>query len=371
MSACGRLGFDEPVPPPAECTLALDVGAPVLNFNSQRAVQIAGGTAPVSLTISSLATIDGSGVVTSREEPGTATIDAIDAGGCTAQATLQIGGNTLFYVGGTLNAVPTNDVLASSDGIAWTKQATGLPAKRTSGGLLVFRDRMWWLTGSDGAATKDEVYVTSDGLTWTLVGHVPVAVNLAAFAVFQDRMWIIGGDASPDTDAVYSSADGATWTLEGHLLAENHGGSAAVVGDRLWYLGGHSRPKGKLYAWVLRTEDGVTWKQIGDLPTGREYAATYVDSGEIVFAGGQDLTPTATTAVLSTKDGVTFTSRAPLPVARAFGAIAPFAGAAWSVGGTDGGAVVRGSMAGPWTAMTTTGFATPRQGGRLAVFSAP
>lgn len=371
LAGCGRVGFDDQAPPTEACTLALDAGAPRLNFHSQRSVQIVGGTDPVQLSVSAIASIDATGVVTSRGIAGPATVTAVDAGGCTAEVTLEIGGDTLFYVGGTLNAVPSADVLTSTDGLAWTTTPNALPAKRTSGALLVYRDKLWWVSGSDGVGARDEVYASADGVAWTLVGHVTRAGLNPGFAVFRDRMWIIGGDSSPDTDEVYSSTDGATWKLEGRLPELNHGGSAVVMNDQLWYLGGHNNTAGKLYDWVLRTNDGVTWTPAGSMPQGREYASAYVEDDAIVYLGGQNLSSVKSNDVLATTNGSAFASVGPLPVARAFGAVAWFQGAAWSVGGTDGGAVVRGSRAGPWTMPTTTGFATPRQGGRLAVFSAP
>lgn len=368
---CGRFGFDDATTPIEQCALALDVGAPRLNFNSQRAVQIIGGTEPIELAISGDATIDATGVVTSGGTAGPATIDAIDAGGCTADATLEIGGTTMFYAGGMLNTQPTREVLATTDGLAWTAHPNALPRARTGGGLVVYRDKLWWLTGSDGVGASDDVYASSDGITWSPVGKVARAGINPAFAVWRDRMWIIGGDSSPDTDEVYSSTDGATWKLEGHLPERNHGGSAVVFHGELWYLGGHDRTTGALFDWVLHTTDGVTWARAGSMPQDLEYASAYVDGDSIVFLGGQNTVPTRTTAVISTSDGATFAGRGDLPVARAFGSVTPFLGAAWSVGGSDGGAVLRGSLAGPWTAPTTTGFATSRQGGRLAVFSAP
>lgn len=367
---CGRLGFDAPQTPSEECTLALDAGASRLNFHSQRAVQIVGGTDPVELSVSAIASIDATGLVTSRGIAGPATVAAVDAGGCTAEATVEIGGDTLFYVGGTFNTMPSADVLSSVDGLAWTTKPNALPARRTSGALLVYRDKLWWISGSDGVGARGDVYASSDGVTWTLVGQVTRAGLNPGFAVFHDRMWLIGGDSSPDTDEVYSSTDGATWKLEGHLPELNHGGSAVVMNDQLWYLGGHNNNSGKLYDWVLRTNDGATWTPAGSMLQGREYASAYVEDDAIVYLGGQNTSAVRTTDVIATTNGSAFASTGDLPLARAFGAVAWFQGAAWSVGGSDGGAVIRGSRTTPWTTPTTTGFATPRQGGRLAVFSA-
>lgn len=366
---CGRMGFDDQVTPIEQCTLALDAGGPRLNYHSQRAIQIVGGTDPIELAITGPATIDAVGVVSALAASGTATITATDAGGCTAQASLEIGGASLWYVAGSSMTVPSPQVWRSDDGLAWSNVGS-LPDKRTSGALLVFHDQLWWITGSDGVGNRDEVFSSADGVTWTLAGHVPKAGANSGHAVFHDKMWIIGGAASPDTDNVYSSSDGATWTLAGHLPNENHGGSAVVMNDKLWYLGGHSNTDGLLFDWVLSSAEGVTWQQVGTLPSGREYAAAFVYDTSIVVTGGQDLSAVKTTSVVETANGAAFTALPALPVARAFGAIAKWRGEAWAVGGSDGGAVFRGTLGTGWISPTTN-FPVPRQGGRLAVFTAP
>lgn len=369
VTACGRLGFADHEPtPPNECALALDPGAPRLNFHSQRAIQASGGIEPITFTLTGIGTIDTLGVVTADDAAGTATIIATDAGGCTAQTTLELGGDTLWYVGGSSMAVPSAQVWKSTDGHAWTLAGT-LPDKRTSGGLLVFHDKLWWISGSDGIGERDEVWSSDDGVTWTLVGHVPAGATNFGHAVFADQMWMIGGGATPDIDTVYASVDGQSWPLIGHLPANNHGGASVVANGKLWYLGGHDRNTGMLYNWALSSSTGASWQQVGSIGMGREYAAALDLDGTIILAGGQDLTPTQTTSVIGTTTGTSFVVQAPLPVARAFGSLARFGGKLWSIGGTDGGAVFEAVPGGAW-ATPVTSFPVPRTGGKLAAFSA-
>jgi hypothetical protein len=367
---CGRMGFDDQITPIEQCSLALDPGTPRLNFNSQRAIQIIGGTDPVELAITGPATIDAVGVVSALASPGTAMITATDAGGCTAQTQLLIGGDSLWFVGGTgMAGAVTTTYRSDDDGITWTA-AGALPDKRASGGLLVYHDTLWWLSGSDGVGARNEVFSSSDGVTWTFVGRTPKAVTNPGHAVFQDKMFVIGGAASPDTPNVYSSTDGATWTLEGALPMENHGGCAVVLGDTLYYIGGHSNPAGQLFDWVVTTANGKTWQEIGQLPAGREYAAAVVYQGSIIIAGGQDLSSTKTTSVISSSDGMTWTPLAALPVGRAFGAMTVVHDKIVTAGGSDGGAVWRGAPGTTWEAPATN-FTSPKQGGRAVAFSAP
>ncbi len=368
LGGCGRLGFDDEDTLPDECMLAIDPGAPRLNFHSQRSIQSSGGTAPVTFTLSGSGTIDAAGVVSAGGDPGIATILAADAGGCTAEATLEIGGDTLWYVGGTSMSVPSPQVWRSTDGLAWTLAGT-LPDKRTSGALLVFRDRLWWISGSDGVGPRDEVWSSDDGAIWTLAGHSPVAATNFGSVVFDNRMWMIGGSTGTDVKTVYASVDGDTWSMIGQLPDDSHGGSAIVAAGTMWYLGGHNRNTGTLKSWVLSSATGVTWQQTGTMMTGREYAAAIQAQDTIVLAGGQDLTPMQTSSVIAIMNGTTFAPQAALPVARAMGSLVLFDNRAWSIGGNDGGAVIVGTVpATSWT-MQTTNFPVPRQGGRTAVFS--
>lgn len=369
LGGCGRWGFDSD-PPATACMLALDAGAPRLNFNSSRPVQSSGTELPIAWSITGPAKIDALGTVGAGDQPGTATITATDDAGCEATATLEIGGDTLWYVGGSSMSVPSAQIWTSTDGLAWTLTGT-LPDKRTSGGIYVFHDRLWLLGGSDGSGMPRTFWSTADGVTWRQDIAVIAAVNFGA-VVFDDKMWSIGGDASPDTARVLATSDGQTWTDMGVLPQVNHGGSAVVAGGKMWWLGGHNRTAGTLQNWALSSTDGATWTMEGTIGPGREYAGAVALGDTLVLAGGQDLTPTPTNVVSTSDDAsVAFAAGSPLPAARAFGALVRFGDSLWSIGGSDGGGVFSAPVGGgAWTARTTN-FPIPRQGGRVAVFSVP
>ncbi len=369
LAACGRLGFEDARSrtPPGDCLLVLDPGAPRLNFHSQRQIQSKRGTQPIEFEIAGPATIDPTGVVTAAGDPGTATIKATDAGGCTASTTLTIGGDSLWYAGGTANGVASSQVWTSGDGLTWTL-AGNLPDKRSNGALLGFHDRLWWISGSDGIGPRDEVWSSPDGAVWTLAGHSPIAAISFASVVFDGQMWMIGGTAGADVKTVYASDDGATWSLVGMLPDDSHGGSATVARGKLWYLGGHNGLSGTVYNWVLSSTTGVTWQQTGTMATGRQYAAAIEMQGTIVLAGGVDTSVGMTTSVVTTTNGTTFVPWTPLPNARAYGQMVLFGGRAWAMGGNDGGAVFSGVPGMPWVT-TTTSFPVPRESGGVVAFT--
>lgn len=353
------LGFDDEVAPDA-CAVTI-AAAERANFHSHVSVSADGGRTPYAFTLDSgPGAITPDGVLVTTDQPGTATVTARDAFACSATMTIEVGGDSLFYVGGASNAVPTREVLRSDDGLTWTVVGM-LPAARTTGALYVLDDRMYWVSGANATATTD-VYASSDGAQWTKVGDVPVAATSFGNTVKDGEMWMVGGNGN--TGAVTHSRDGVTWTNAGSLPMDNHGGSLSVLGGNLIYAGGHN---GALFDWVLSSPDGAAWTRIGTLPMGREYHRAIVIAGTLWLVGGQDTTPTPLPLVTSTTDGVAFTANPTLPAGRPFGTIALWRGELWSVGGSDMGGVWTAAPGGAWT-QRTTNFA-PRQGGGLAVFT--
>lgn len=116
------------------------------------------------------------------------TITASDDNGCVAEATLDIGGTSFFYVGGWSMAVPAREVLRSEDGATWTVVGQP-PDRRVNGALVVFRDRLWWISGSDGSTPQTAIYASDDGVTWTVAGNVPTGATNFDFTIYRDQLW--------------------------------------------------------------------------------------------------------------------------------------------------------------------------------------
>jgi hypothetical protein len=360
LAGCGRFGFDDEVAPDA-CAVTLTPAAQRANFHSHVTLAAAGGRAPYEITLDAgPGTVSVDGVFAATDQPGIATITARDVFGCSATTMIDVGGDSLFYVGGASNAVPTREVLRSDDGLTWTVVGI-LPAARTTGALYVLDDQMYWVSGA-GAATATDVYASSDGVTWAKIADVPVGATSFGNTVKDGEMWMVGGNGN--TGAVTHSRDGITWTLAGQLPMDNHGGSLSAFGGNLIYAGGHN---GNLFDWVLSSPDGATWTRIGTLPMGREYHRAIVVDGTLFLVGGQDTTPTPLPLVTATTDGMSFVSDPMLPAGRPFGSLAIWRGELWSIGGSDMGGVWTASPGGAWQ-QRASNFA-PRQGGGLAVFT--
>lgn len=358
---CGRFGFDDEQPADA-CAVTVTPSVQRANLHSEAVFTASGGRPPYEFTlVSGPGTVSVDGQFVAADQPGVATVQAVDSFGCAAQTTLDVGGDSLFYVGGASNAVPSAQVLRSDDGLTWTTVGM-LPGPRTTGALLVLRDTMFWISGTNVSAERD-VFASSDGATWTKVGDVPVAATSFGNTVFGGAMMMAGGNGNAGN--VVRSTDGVTWTNVGSLPMDNHGGTLNVLGGNLLYAGGHN---GSLFDWVLSSPTGAAWTQVGTLPMGREYHRAIVVAGTLYFVGGQDTNPTPLPLVTSTTDGVAFTPDPDLPAGRPFGSLALWRGELWSVGGSDGGGVWTSTPGGAWT-QRTTNFPAPRQGGGLVAFT--
>ncbi|MBL9018028.1 MAG: hypothetical protein JNL83_27835, partial [Myxococcales bacterium] len=118
LCGCGRLGFEDRAIATEDCALAIEPAQWRMNFNSTRAFAGTGGQAPYQYRFTGTgATLDaGSDTLRARDQPGTGTVTVTDGAGCTAEASVEIGGDTLWYVGGSSMGVPSAQVYKSTDG---------------------------------------------------------------------------------------------------------------------------------------------------------------------------------------------------------------------------------------------------------------
>jgi hypothetical protein len=166
-----------------------------------------------------------------------------------------------------------NDVWSSSDGISWEQVLESAPWKaRNLAGAVVFKDKMWIMGGSTGTESLGDIWFSSDGKTWTQSSEpVPWKPRLAfGCAVYKDKLWVIGGmDMKTDWHAndVWSSSDGIHWTR----VTENAPwGPRAMfplveLNGKLWLFGGGVYDKkSQNYHDVWNSEDGLKWLRVTD-----------------------------------------------------------------------------------------------------------
>jgi hypothetical protein len=214
----------------------------------------------------------------------------------------------MWFMGGWYNGrLPghsaSNEVWSSTDGEQW-QQVT--PASqwtpRLAAGLVVFKDKMWLLGGTenyyfgDARSLKNDVWYSSDGKRWELAtaaaGWSPRAYHQAV--VLNDRMYVLGGgNYVPEYHAkndVWSSADGVQWeqVTEAAPWHARLWFSAVVYRGRMWVLGGWSNNPSKNWGDVWYSQDGRNWQEMKSNVTwkARHEHSAFVFQDRIWLAGG-------------------------------------------------------------------------------------
>ncbi len=190
----------------------------------------------------------------------------------------------LWILGGWFDSyhAPPRDVWSSPDGKSWELVNKDAPWKYSDLPMtLVFKDRMWllggWYNGRlPGHGASAEVWSSTDGKAWEkATDRAGWSPRLASgVVVFKDRMWVLGGtenyyfgDETSLKNDVWSSADGRTWRREtasapwparAYHQAVVHEGKIYVFG------GGNYVPKYEALNDVWSSSDGVHWEKLTD-----------------------------------------------------------------------------------------------------------
>ncbi len=127
-----------------------------------------------------------------------------------------------------------------------------------------------------GSAIVDgrKIYTSSDGITWTAQPDLPMSfIPRHGFTttVFNNKVWLMGGvDATGTYYNDVWSFDGTTWTQAANAAWTPQRGQATLVfNNKMWVIGGNTASM----AWnvssnqIWSTPDGITWTQVGTLPT--------------------------------------------------------------------------------------------------------
>jgi hypothetical protein len=188
----------------------------------------------------------------------------------------------LWILGGWFDSykAPPRDVWSSPDGKSWKMVTKEAPWKHSDLPMtLTFKDRMWimggWYNGRlKGHSASNEVWSTADGEKWEQAtpkaGWTPRLAS--AVVVFKDRMWVLGGtedyyfgDKNSLKNDVWSSSDGKEWKQE--IATAPWPARAyhqAVVHDgKIWVFGGGNYvPQYVALNDVWCSSDGVNWEQV-------------------------------------------------------------------------------------------------------------
>jgi hypothetical protein len=327
----------------ASAQLVVDVIAPLeitppaleMNANSRATFSSSGGVPPVTFSIASGGgTIDpATGELFTPFAVETIIVQARDAMGQTATATVTCTTCALYYIGGVGPTSDSSAVFRSATGMSWTNSGS-LPSPRYLHASVVFEDAIYVAGGrTDGTNAFDDVYRSTDGTSFTAIGTIPVRVRGAQLIVLDRRLMLIGGRDAADFDRseVWASTDGIAWSMIGMLPVERSFGGAAVLDGVAYYVGGEGF---NASARVFESLDGVMWNEVAALPAARRHAAVVAHEGAIWVAGGNDNSPNGVTTVWGS-NGATWDAKPALPVGLGGMSGASFGGRLVGIGGTS------------------------------------
>ena len=219
-------------------------------------------------------------------------------------AAVRSGDRILVFGGGGPSENGTSDVQAVPSKGA-TTVIGALPGPRSDHVAARLGRTTYVFGGYDGAGMVPEVLATTDGVTFTKVGNLPVPVRYPAVAAVGNAIYLFGGvsnsQAGIDTSTVQrldvaTGAIDTVATLPGSL---SHA-SAIVLGGQVFLLGGYV-DNTELSGQILRFDPatGAT-TNVGALPAPVSDAAAVVigKRGYLVGGQGTERAPLATVTVI-------------------------------------------------------------------------
>ena len=182
----------------------------------------------------------------------------------TAVATVHIGKNGIFVMGGDDGTNRLGNVWASADGKNWFNlAATDFPS-RSYHQAAVYQDKMYVLGGSTNAYLGD-AWSAVGGRNWTVEANPAWGERYRHQAVvYQERLYVLGGgNGSTRYNDVWSWAAGESWSVVTLAAAwdARQAHQAVVHNGRMYVLGGGDLSNNPKFVRndVWSSVDGKNW----------------------------------------------------------------------------------------------------------------
>ena len=213
----------------------------------------------------------------------------------TAVATVHIGKNGIFVMGGDDGTNRLGNVWASADGKNWFNLAATDFPRRSYHQAAVYQDKMYVLGGSTNAYLGD-AWSAVGGRNWTIEANPAWGERYRHQAVvYQERLYVLGGgNGSTRYNDVWSWAAGESWSVVTLAAAwdARQAHQAVVHNGRMYVLGGGDLSNNPRFVRndVWSSVDGKNWSFEGnaDWPARARHQAVS-HNGRIYVLGGSDL----------------------------------------------------------------------------------
>jgi N-acetylneuraminic acid mutarotase len=217
-------------------------------------------------------------------------------------AGVRVGNNILVIGGGGPSENGTADVqLVTPDGRV--SVVGKMPQPRSDHVAATVGGKVFVLGGYDGANIVGDVVATTDGISFTKVGALPVPVRYPAVAVLRKAIYLFGGVANTNgTDtAAIQRLDTTTGRIDivGQLPATLSHASAVVLDNKAYLLGGYVDSV-QLSDQILRFDPSTgAAMPAGHLPEPNSDAAAVAVNGLGYLVGGKSTARNPLTTVLT------------------------------------------------------------------------
>jgi hypothetical protein len=259
------------------------------NVNTTVNLVVSGGVPPYQVSTSAGQITPQNQLFTPSQE-GWVAVQVEDAMGAAADASIRVGGDSIFYAGGgNLGAGQfPREVYKSESGTEWEMVGL-LPEGRLNPAMIVFENALWVIAGRDDAIGKTTVFRSGDGEDWETVSSNAPGCAASAVAVHNRRIWLVGCAAAGSgaaADGVFSTQDGIVFTEEVSFPRAIHGGALWSLNGALTHFAGHNGStffddihvfSDNLSQWALATEKA---------PMAAEFFGFIVRGDRLHFAGG-------------------------------------------------------------------------------------
>ena len=243
------------------------------------AVLVIGGLGPKGTTGAILRIDPASGTVTRAGRLAAAVHDASGA---------PLNGSWLVMGGGRTVAVASIQQVSASGSTAAAALVGSLPAARADGAAVAVGGRILVVGGGRGGVPDGTVLATRDGVHFSRLATLAVPVRYGAVAAFGGAVYVFGGSTTRgDTDAV-QRIDPVTGAVRvvGHLPRPVSEATAFVLGGRILVAGGMraGRPTAAILAFSAATGHASA---VGRLPEAVADAGVALIGTTAYLVGGE------------------------------------------------------------------------------------
>jgi N-acetylneuraminic acid mutarotase len=161
-----------------------------------------------------------------------------------------------------------------------------LPAALEESAAAAAGGNLYVIGGFDAAGNSLRTVWVFDGTTWRAGPGLPLGLDHASAATFNDHIYVAGGHSFGTDSARVFRLDGSTWTELPRMHHGRGGHALLTAANRLYVIGGNTASANVGPAEVYDPAAAV-WSDLPGLPTPRNHVSGFVFGANVCAAGGR------------------------------------------------------------------------------------